>query len=85
MESFNHDGKKVIWEVFGDYVVEEATDYYQIGIGGVDFNFFDNDENGEGREGSSEFPSLLNFNSNMPWLLEDPVKDYESEGGRGKW
>ena len=55
MEVVSHDRKKVIWEVVGDYVIEEATDHDEIGLQGFDFNFFGEDEKGVGREGSSEF------------------------------
>ena len=27
MEFFGHDGKKVLWEVKDDHIVEEATDH----------------------------------------------------------
>ena len=56
---FGHDGKKVLWEVVDDHVVEEPTDYDEIGLRGFDFNFFDEDKKGVGREGSSDFPYLL--------------------------
>ena len=57
MEVFGHDGKKVFWEVVENHVVEEAADNDDIGLWG--FDFFDEDERGVGREGSSEFPYLL--------------------------
>ena len=59
VEIFVHEGNKVLWEVAGDHVVEEATDHDEIGLRGLDFNLFDEDEKGLGREGSSEFPYLI--------------------------
>ena len=40
------------------HAVEEATDYDEIGLQGFDFNLFNKNEKGAGREGSSEFPYL---------------------------
>ena len=37
-----------------DHSIEEATDHYEIGLRGFDFNLFDEDEKGVGREESSE-------------------------------
>ena len=62
MDVFSHYGKRFLWEVVDDHVVEEATDHDEIGIWGFDFNCFGKDEKGVGREGSSEFPSLLMCN-----------------------
>ena len=56
VESFGHDGKEVLWGVVNNHVVEEPTDHDDIGIQGFDFNVFDEDEKGVGREGCSEFP-----------------------------
>ena len=43
-----HDGKKVIWEVSDDHVVEDPTDHDEIGLWGFDFNLFYKDEKGVG-------------------------------------
>ena len=59
VEVFGHDKKKVLWEVVNDNVVEEPTDHEEIGLRGFDFNVFDQDEEGFGIEGSSEFPYLI--------------------------
>ena len=50
MEVVSHDGKEVLWEVADDHVVEEPTDNDEIGLRGVHFNMFDEDEKGVGRE-----------------------------------
>ena len=34
LEFLGHDGKKVLWEVANDHVVEEATDNDEIGLWG---------------------------------------------------
>ena len=39
-------GKKFIWEVVDDHVVEERKDHYDIGLQGFDFNSFDKYEEG---------------------------------------
>ena len=57
-EVVGHDRKKVLWEVVDDHVVKEPTDN-EIGLQGFDFNYFDEEDNGVGREGYSEFPYLL--------------------------
>ena len=59
MEVVGHEKKKVIWEVVNDHVVQEPTDHEEIGLWGLDFNFFNKGEEGVVREGSSEFPYLL--------------------------
>ena len=59
MKFVNHYRKKVTWEVVDDHVVEEPTDHDEIGLWELVFNFFDKDEKGVGREGSSYFPYLL--------------------------
>ena len=41
-------GKKVLWEVVDDHVVEEENVHNEIGLQGFDFNFFDKDEGGGG-------------------------------------
>ena len=38
VEVFCHDGKKVLWEVVGDHVVEEPTDHDEIRLRGFDLN-----------------------------------------------
>ena len=59
MEVVGHDKKKVLWKVVNDHVVEELTDYEEIGLRVFDLNFFNQDEDGVVIEGSSEFTYLL--------------------------
>ena len=59
MEVVGQDGKRFLWEVVDDHVVEEPTDNDEIGLWEFDFNFFDKYDKGLGREGSSEFPYSL--------------------------
>ena len=54
VEFGGHDNKKVLWEVVGDYVVEEPSDHEDIGQRGSDFNIFNEDEEGVVMEGCSE-------------------------------
>ena len=49
MEVFVNDGKKVIWEVVDNHVLEEPTDHDEIGLRGFDFYLFGEDEKGVGR------------------------------------
>ena len=53
------DGKKVLWELVDDTVVEEGKDNYEIGPRGFGFNLFGKDEEGVVREGLSEYKYLL--------------------------
>ena len=53
MEVFGPDGNKLIWGVLDDHVVEAPTDHDEIGLRGLDFNFFDEDDKRLGREGYS--------------------------------
>ena len=41
MEVVCSGGKKVLWEVVDDHVVEEENVHNEIGLWGFDFNFFD--------------------------------------------
>ena len=59
MEVVGQEKKKVLWGVVNDNVVEEPTGHEEIGLRGVDFNVFGEDEEGVVREGSIEFPYLL--------------------------
>ena len=52
VEDVGYDGKKFIWEVVGDHVIVEVTDYDDIGLWGFGCNFFDEDMKRVGREGS---------------------------------
>ena len=40
------DGKKVLWEVVDDHVVEEGKEHDDIGLWGFDFNLIDKDKEG---------------------------------------
>ena len=44
MEVTGYDGKKFLWEVVDDHVVEEGNEHDEIGLRGFDFNFFTEDE-----------------------------------------
>ena len=46
LECLDHDGKKVLWKVFNNHIVEEPTDHDDIGLRGVDINLFNKDEKG---------------------------------------
>ena len=59
MEVVGHDKKKVLWEEVDNHVVEDPTDHEEIGLLGLDFNIFDEDEEGVVRERSSDFTYLL--------------------------
>ena len=41
MEVVSHDGKKFLWEVIYNHVIEEPTDHAEIGLQGFRFNWFD--------------------------------------------
>ena len=40
------DGKRLIWEVIDDHVVEEGVEHEELGLLGFDFNLFDEDREG---------------------------------------
>ena len=50
-----------------DHVVEESPDHKVIVPRGFDFNFFNQDEEGIVKEGSSEFTHVLMFIKLWPW------------------
>ena len=50
MEVSDYDGKKVIWEVVYDHVVEDGKKNDDIGLWGFGFNIFEEDEEGVVRE-----------------------------------
>ena len=58
MEVSGSDGKKILWEVVYDRVIDEGKDHYEIGLRGFDFNLFDEDEEGVVREGLSGYNYL---------------------------
>ena len=39
-------GKKIIWEVVDDHVVEEGVEIEEIGLRGFDYNLFDEEREG---------------------------------------
>ena len=59
VEVLSSDGKKVLWEVVDSYVTEEENYHDEIGLRGFDFNLFDKDKEGVGREGLINHPYLL--------------------------
>ena len=46
VEVADKDGKKVIWEVVDDHVVEQGVEHEEIGLRGFDFNLFDEERQG---------------------------------------
>ena len=50
VEVSDYDGKKVIWEVVYDHVVENGKKNDDIGLWGFGFNIFEEDEEGVVRE-----------------------------------
>ena len=59
------EGKKVIWEVVNDRVVEEVKYHDEIGLQGLDFNLFDEDKDMVFKEGLSEY-TFLSMLMNLP-------------------
>ena len=49
VEVVGSGGKKVIWEVIDDHVIEEVNDNDEIGLQGFAFNLFDEDKEEVGR------------------------------------
>ena len=46
VEVVSYEKRKIIWEVVNGHVVEDPTDYEEIGLRGFDFNVFDKYEEG---------------------------------------
>ena len=46
MEVTGYDGKKFLWEVVDDHVVEEGKEHDEIGLWGFDFDLFEKDKEG---------------------------------------
>ena len=59
MEVSVSDGKKVIWEVVDNHVVDEGNNHDEIGLQGVDFGSFGKNKEGVIIEGLIEYPYLL--------------------------
>ena len=74
MEVVVHYGKKIPCEVVYNHGVEEATYHDKIGLREFDFNYFDKDKKGLGREGSSEFPYLLMLSKRWPDYWKTQLK-----------
>ena len=53
VEVVGYDGKNFHWGVVYDHVIEDETDHDAIGLRGVVFGFFDEDDKVVGRESSS--------------------------------
>ena len=54
-----YDGKKVLWEVEYDHIVEKRKYHDEIGLWLFDFNLFDKNGKGDIGEGFREYPYLL--------------------------
>ena len=91
VEVFGHDGKKVLWEVVDDHVIEEPTDHDEIGLRGFGINLFHEYEKGVGREGSSEFSYLImliklwpgNWKTQLKRMNHNVDEDNGKELGKG--
>ena len=46
VEVADKEGKKVVWEVVNDHVVEEGFEHEELGLQGFDFILFDEDREG---------------------------------------
>ena len=77
VEVFDSDRKRFLCGVVDDHVVEEENNNDEIGLRGFGFNFFDEYEEGVGREVSL----FINVNEAMAWVLEESVEKCEYEGG----
>ena len=59
MEVSGSDGKKVIWVVVDDHVLDERNNHDEIGLWGLILIVFDKDNEEFVREGLIEYPCLL--------------------------
>ena len=69
-----------------DHMVEQPTDHEEIGLRGFEFKFFDKDEEGVVREGSSEFAYLLIFIKLWPgdWISQLKRMNQKVDEDNGK-
>ena len=66
VEVYYKDGKRVIWKVVDDHVVEEGVEHEEIGPRGFDFNLFDEDREWCVGEDVKELPYLLMIMKSWP-------------------
>ena len=59
VEFSEKDGKKVIWKVVDNHVVEEGVEHEELGLRGFDFNLFDEEMEGSVGSDVKELTSLL--------------------------
>ena len=59
VEVDDKDGKKVIWDVFNNHVVEKVFEHEELGIHGFDFNLFDGEWEGGVGDDLKDLPYLL--------------------------
>ena len=59
VEFSEKDGKKVIWKVVDNHVVEEGVEHEELGLRGFDFNLFDEEMEGSVGYDVKELTSLL--------------------------
>ena len=71
MEVSGSDGKKFLWEVVDDHVVEEGKEHNDIGLWGFDFILFGEDGEGVVIKLLSEYPYLLMLTNYWPGRLEE--------------
>ena len=74
VEVVSHERKEVIWDVLNYHVLEYPTDHDEIGLREFDFNLFNKDKKGVGRERSSEFTYLLMLIKIWPGYQKDKLK-----------
>ena len=61
VEVYYKDGKRVIWKVVDDHVVEEGVEHEELGLQGFDFNVFDEEREGCVGYDVKGLPYLLMF------------------------
>ena len=81
MEVFSSNGRKVLWEVVYNHILEGVNDHYEIEIRGVGFWFFWQRQGG-GWLRRIEWVSLfINVNEDMAEVLKESYLKYEYEVG----
>ena len=59
-------GKKIIWEVLNNHMVEEGVEHEELGLQGFGFNLFDEEREGCVGDDVKELPYLLIFMKSCP-------------------
>ena len=87
VEVDDKDGKKVIWDVFNNHVVEKGFEHEELGLQGFDFNLFDGEREGGVGDGLKDLPYLLMLMKLWPddWEEQFDRTNKKLDDENGRW